>query len=74
MSLPPCHDRTGTVTSRGENPQSLVMAARDAAERVDRLGDALSLHNPVARGLRDAIALLASRVDVPNSPTTPNTS
>lgn len=43
-------------------------AARDAAERVDRFGGALSLHNPVARGLRDAIALLASRVDVLSSP------
>ncbi|MFA9564906.1 MAG: FAD-dependent monooxygenase, partial [Acidimicrobiales bacterium] len=43
-------------------------AARDAAERVERFGGALSLHNPVARGLRDAVALLASRVDVLSSP------
>jgi 2-polyprenyl-6-methoxyphenol hydroxylase-like FAD-dependent oxidoreductase len=43
-------------------------AARDATERVERFGGALSLHNPVARGLRDAVALLASRIDVLSSP------
>ena len=43
-------------------------AARDASDRVERFGGALSLHNPVARGLRDAVALLAGHVDTLSTP------
>lgn len=43
-------------------------AAHGAVTRNDRFDTGLSLHNPLARGLRDALALVAKRVDALQGP------
>ena len=43
-------------------------AADDAVDRVDRFGGILSIHNPIVRGFRDAVAALAGRIDTFGAP------
>ena len=61
---------------RGEAPLRLLEtyeteredAARDAFARTERLTDALTMNNPIARGVRDGVAVLAERVPLLRRP------
>ena len=61
---------------QGRSPVSLLetydterrRAAVDALDRTERLSDALTMHNPIARAARDTFAVIASRVEVLQRP------